>query len=99
MTVIFDQDIRFGYQFSQDFLALLLLEIDRDPTLVAVHHHEGCRFFTHLWRNHSPCVISTRHLFNLDHIGPQICQHQPANGPRHDMRQLKNPDPLERTPL
>ncbi len=96
-SVVLDGHIGFGQQSPRDAASLIGLQIQRDPSLVAIHHEEGGGFSVHVGWQGAPRVVAAGHLLDLDHVGPHVGQHQSAHGAGHDVRELDDLESCERS--
>src|SRR5262249_25304258 len=69
-------------------LAVVVLEVDRDAALVAVHHQECGGLLADRWWHHAARVVAAWDFLELDDVGAHVGEHQAARRPRHHVTQL-----------
>src|SRR3989454_4616306 len=87
-------DVRAACEFSEDFLPLDGLQVDRERTLPAVHHREGIRDLVDEWRHRSHVVAELR-VLDLDDVRAEVAQELRAERPREEAREIQDRDALE----
>ena len=95
LAVVFDRHIGVGEQSSSDVIAVSAFEIKGDAALVAVHHEKRGGFAADVRRYSTSSVVAARDLFDFDDVGTHVGEHQTANRPRHDVRELDDFDACE----
>ena len=82
-----------GDQLAQHLAPAIRLQVDGDPALVAVHHHEGRGLAADRGRRQLAGVVTVRRALDLDHVGAHVGEHKAANRPSHDVAELDNAHP------
>ena len=78
---VFDDDIGPVDDAQQRGFGSGMLEIERNPALVAVHHHERARFAVDFGRREAPRVVAVGNRSTLITSAPMSASSMPAVGP------------------
>ena len=97
MTVILDQHVRGRNQPFEHVARRLLLEIEDDAALIAVHHHEGRRLAGDVGGQHAAGVVAAAGPFDLDDVRAHVGEHAPARRTGHDVRKIEDAHADQRT--
>ena len=90
---VLDDHVGAPGQLEDEPCALGLLQIDRDPALVAVHRREGG---AHLAvAPEGAHVVAAAGPLDLDHVGAQVAQEGRRVGPRDHAGEIEDADALE----
>ena len=95
--VVLDEHVGPGEQAVQHRLAMRRLEVEGERVLVAVDGHETGGLIADPVLGHRVVAggLAARRPLDLDHLGAQVGQHQPAGGRGENVRQLDHPDARE----
>ena len=66
----------------------VVLEIERNGFFAAIEHGKGCALAVDQWRK-TPRVLTAR-LFNLDHLGACLHEHQRCQWSRQQRAEIEN---------
>src|ERR1700730_26219 len=72
---VLGQNVDLLYQFDENFLAALVLEVERDRALVGVEQHEVVRVDAGLLGQLPSPLLSGPRIFQLDYVRPEPRQH------------------------
>jgi hypothetical protein len=88
------EDVGAGDELEHDLAAARILGVDGDALLVAVEEGEEARAGAH----ELPRVVAAERL-DLDHLGAEVAEDDPAGRPHHHVRELDHPQAGERQVL
>ena len=82
---VFDHDVGVARQPPGGFDSALLLEVQHDAALVAVHSEERRRLAAHERRAHVTGIIAAGRFLDLDYVRAHVCQEHRAKRPGEDL--------------
>jgi hypothetical protein len=85
---VLDQHVGGRDQAPKHLRAARRLQVEDDPTLVAVHHQERRRLVADLGRDRMARIVAIGRFLDLDHIRAHVGQHERAGRPRHHVREV-----------
>ncbi len=94
VRVVLRDDVGARDQPSQHLAAALLLEVERDRTLVGVEHQEVDRVRVGTFRDHAAPGLAARRL-DLDHVGAEPGEKLGAGSARLPLREVHDADSVE----
>ena len=97
LAEVLDCHVGGAQQSASDLQPFRVLEVHRDPALVAVHHQVGGGLALDDRRDRAAAVVAVRQLLQLDHVGAHVGEHQAAGRAGHDVRQLDHLEAGERS--
>ena len=94
---ILGHDIGRADQLAQHLAPGIRLQVNGNPALVAVHHHESGGLAAYYGRRYFAGVVAVRRALNLYHVSAHVGEHEAAYRSCHHVTELDNAHSRERT--